>query len=1096
MNALVEAALSRTRATLSVLFVILAGGLSAYFGIPKDGDPDVQIPFVVITAFHEGASPEDTERLLGRPLERELRSLEGLVDIQTFAAESTIGIILEFAMSVDIDEAVVDVREKVDLAKAEFPDDTEEPIVAEFNTATEPVIRLAVAGSAPERTLVRMAKDLADAIKEVSAVLDARLYGYREEVLEVIIDHAQLDAYRVGVADVIQSVALNNRLVAAGAVDTGAGRFAVKVPGLIETRRDLLNLPVVANADAVVTLGDITEIRRTFEDARGFATYNGEPAIGIAVSKRIDENIIATSEAVRAVIARETANWPETVTVHITLDESERVFDILTDLRANVVNAIALVIAIVVLALGFRSALLVGVAIPTSFLFAFLMMSTFGMTANMMVIFGLIVAVGMLVDGAIVVVEYADRKIAQGFDRRIAYGAAATRMFWPIISSTLTTLAAFLPLLLWPGVTGDYMRFLPLTLIFTLTGSLLVAVFFLPALASVLGRSGSGADTSIARALDPIADAEADRATGDQPLAAAYTRLLKYIIRRPGLVLGVAVVFLVTVFFVYGRLNHGVILTSSEEPPGAQIIVTARGNLSAVEARQIVADVEHAILETDGVARLFAYAGPATEVSPFDNFPRDTIGEMYMNFVDWRGRRPVVEIFADIRRAVETIPGIHVEITPFAQSLGRSKDVVLELLAADRSAAPAAAARVRNFMETEMDGLIDIDDTGPLPGIEWIVNVDRSQAQRFGANVSVIGGVVQLVTSGLKIGEYRPDDADEEIDIRMRLPANERGFTKLDTLRVMTDFGLVPITNFVSREARPRVNTIERRNGAWAIMVRANTVDGVLADDKVKELRRWLEETDPLPAGVSYRFGGEDRLQAESSGFLGQAFLAALFLMALILLTQFNNFYQSLLILSAVIMSTAGVLIGMLVMVQPFSMILTGTGIIALAGIVVNNNIVLIDTYQRLVKAGVDRLDAVVQAGAQRLRPILLTTVTTMAGLMPMVLQLSFDPFSGTFSTGSPTSYFWQPMSNAIVFGLGFSTILTLIMTPAALALPVQARARWNRIFPANRRVRGTAPVADREPPRAWFGGGRNRRYSPARQWRHTFRLRVRRKRS
>jgi len=1053
MNPLVNAALSRSRTTLSILFVALIAGLSAYLSIPKDGDPDVQIPFVMVTVVHVGASPEDAERLLGRPLERELIGLEGLVDVQTFAIESTVAMVLEFAPSIDIDDAMVDVREKVDIAQAEFPDDTEEPRITQFNTATDNILRLAISGTAPERTLIRLGRELKTEIESISAVLDASMYGQRWEQLEISIDQSKLEAYQIGVGTLIQTITMNNRLIAAGDVRSAEGRFAIKVPGLIETGADLGAITIMTHEEGVITLSDISDIRRSFADRSGYATYNGRPTIGMAVSKRIGENILETSQAVRETIDRVTADWPSNVSVDISYDESERVGNILTDLQANVVNAILLVMVLVVLALGWKSSLLVGVAIPTSFLLAFLAMTVLGMTANMMVMFGLIVAVGMLVDGAIVVVEYADRKIAQGFDRRTAYGAAATRMFWPIISSTLTTLAAFLPLLLWPGITGDYMRFLPITLILTLSGSLLVAVFFLPALAAQLGWGKEGSD-DIAHALDPIADAEADKADETQPMAAAYTRLLTWAVERPVRIVSGAFGLLVAVFMLYGQMNYGVILISSEEPPGAQIIVTARGNLSADSSRALVAGIEAAILATEGVRNLYSYAGPSTDRNPFDNLPRDTIGEMYMNVADWRGRRPVADIFADIRAAAEAFPGIHVEINPFVQSFDRDKDVVVELLTADRTLLPVAATTIREYMETEMEGLVDIDDTGSLPGIEWMLDVDRAQAQKFGANVLTVGGAVQLVTNGLKVGEYRPDDTDYELDIRVRLGEAQRGVSQLDTLRVMTPSGLIPISNFVTRVAQQRVNTLERRNGLWIIKVRANTEHDVLPNTKVGELREWLGDSSRLPPGVTYQFGGDDRLQSESEGFLNLAFTAALGLMAIILLTQFNSFYQSALILSAVIMSTAGVLIGMMVTQQPFSVILTGTGIIALAGIVVNNNIVLIDTYQRLIKAGSDVESAIIKAGAQRLRPILLTTITTMVGLMPMVLQVSVNPFAEDwFAYGSPTSYTWKPMSNAIVFGLGFSTLLTLIVTPAALALPLRLK-RINLLLPSRARLR------------------------------------------
>ncbi len=1048
MNPLVRVALERSRTILSILTAILVAGALSYIAVPKEGDPDAQIPFVIVNVIHIGISPEDGERLIGRPLESELSGLDGVREMKIVAAEGYVSAVLEFLAGADIDQALIDVREKVDRAKVEFPSETEEPQVQEFNSALQPVIRVNIHGSAPERTLFRLARQLKDRIEGLPQVLEAQMYGHRDEMLEIIIDQARLQAYEIGITDLLRAISTNNALVAAGMLDTGRGRFSVKLPGLIETHRDVAHIPVKHDGDAVVTLGDVASVRRTFVDQRQIAHLNGKPAIGIGVTKRLGENIIETVNATKAIVGAETADWPSSVKITYTDNRSLEIYEILNDLQANVTIAVMLVMAIVVLALGFRSAALVGIAIPASFLFAFLFINVTGNTVNMMVLFALIVAVGMLVDGAIVVIEYADRKIAQGFDRSVAYGAAATRMFWPILSSTATTLSAFLPLLFWPGVTGDYMFFLPVTLILTLSGSLLAAIWFLPALGSVLGQSG-GTNMDVAKALDPQVDAQAGAVAGRQLGAESYAKFLRTALRYPFVIIGVTLAGLYVIVQLYLANNHGLILISESEPTGMHVAVSARGNLSVHESRRLVGEIEAIMLNTDGVRAVFSSAGTQDGTDPFSNLPRDAIGEMFVDFDYWRGRRPTDDIVRDVREAAALVSGVRIEVNPYERSLGGGKDVHLDLFSQNRNVLPETARRVRQHLEQHVPGLIDIDDTGQLPGIEWEVRVDREQAKRFGADVSRVGHVVQLITNGIKVGEYRPDDADDELDIRMRLPVAERGLNGLDRLFVQSDRGMVPISNFVVRAARQQVSTLERIDKAWVIAVRANTQPGVLADDKVREIKAWLGEGANIGPAVSYRFGGDDRLQDESAGFLGYAFLGALFLMGAILLTQFNNYYFVLITLSAVVMSTVGVLLGMMLTAQPFSMILTGTGVIALAGIVVNNNIVLIDTYQRLLAAGQDRFDAIIDTARQRFRPILLTTVTTAVGLMPMVLQFSFDIRAGEVTYGSPTSYFWKPLSTAIVFGLGFSTILTLIITPAALAVPIRLNELWHRWKPS-----------------------------------------------
>ena len=1046
MNSLIDAAMSHARTVMTAMILLVVAGTLSYIAIPKEADPDIPIPIFYVSILHHGISPEDAERLLVRPMETELRSLEGLEDITAIASQGHAGILLEFDVNFDKDAALQDVREKVDLARAKLPSDTEEPVVREFNTALFPVLIVTLSGDVPERTLYDAARRLKDEVEAVPTVLQAELVGHREELLEVVVDPAKLESYNVSQASLINIVALNNRLVAAGNIDTGQGRFSVKVPGLFETREDVLNLPVKTSGDGVVTLSDIADIRRTFKDPEGFAQFNGHPAIAIEITKRIGTNIIENNEMVRKAVADATKGLNPAIEINYTLDASNWIHRSLGSLESSITTAIVLVMIVVVAALGMRSALLVGFAIPTSFMIGFFFLSTAGYTINMMVMFGMLLAVGMLVDGGIVVVEYADRKMSEGLDRRDAYTLAAKRMFWPVASSTATTLAAFLPMLLWPGVSGKFMSFLPITLIVVLSASLLTALIFLPVMGALFGK----AETENDEVLKQLAGAETGDIRGLPGFTGAYVRLLDKLVHFPGRVLAVTAGLLVAIVMAFSTFSNGVEFFVNTEPEQAIVLVSARGNLSANDTMALTEDVQKIVMNTEGVATVFTRTGPAlgSGQNGRGEVPKDLIAQMMIEFKPYEERRKGEVILEDIRQQTKSLPGIKVELRKQEDGPPTGKDIQIELTGLDYKKMMEITGRIRNHLDTEVAGLIDTEDGRPLPGIEWVMTVDRELAGRFGADVTSVGAVIQLVTNGIMIGEYRPDDAQDEVDIRARFPADYRVLDQLDSLRVQTAEGLVPISNFVTREAQPQVSSIERINGFRRIEVKANTaIDPATGqkynvDTKVGELTEWVEAQN-FDSAVKIKFRGANEEQAESANFLGGALIGALFLMFIILLTQFNSFYHSVLTLSTVVLSTMGVLIGMMVTGQTFSVIMTGTGIVALAGIVVNNSIVLIDTYQRLREDAMDAVEAVLRTAGQRLRPIMLTTITTMFGLLPMALQINLDFPNRAIVIGGPVAVWWVQLSTAIIFGLGFSTLLTLILVPVLLAAPTVLRAKW-----------------------------------------------------
>jgi multidrug efflux pump len=1026
MNRLIEASFQRSRTVLLALVLVLLAGAQVYHSIPKESDPDVQLPVVYVLIPHEGISPEDAERLLVRPMEQELRGLEGIKEMRSYASEGSGSITMEFDAGTDIDEALQDVRERVDQAKPELPEGSEEPEVSEVNLALFPVLVVTLSGDVPERTLLTLARDLERPVEALANVLEVDIAGEREELLEIVIDPSMVDSYGLELNELLGLVSRNNQLIAAGALDTGDGRFAVKVPGVFETGRDVLNLPIKVVGGEIVRLRDVAEVRRTFKDPEGFARVDGQPALALEVKKRIGTNIVDTVEQVRAVVEAERADWPDNVQVSFLQDKSDDIASMLRDLQNNVISAILLVMMVIVAALGLRSAGLVGLAVPGSFLAGILVLGSLGLTVNIVVLFALILSTGMLVDGAIIVTELADRKMAEGMDRRDAYLLASKRMAWPIAASTATTLAAFLPLLFWPGVVGEFMKFLPITLIATLSASLLMALIFLPNLGALIGKP----ETTDPRTMKLLSAAEEGDLGQLRGLSGAYVRLLRRLLRRPAMILLAAIATAAGSYAAYGVLGRGIEFFPDVEPEVARVQVRARGDLSVHQRDDLVREVENRVLGIDGIDTIYTRSALSF---PGQDVDEDVIGVLLLEFHDWQERRPAAEIFADIRERTAGLAGLQVEIHEAEAGPPVGKPIQVELTSRFPERLEPAIAELRAFFD-RLDGITDVTDSRPMPGIEWRFVVDREQAGRFGADIAVVGSAIQLVTNGILVDEYRPEDATDEVDIRARYPESERSLEQLERLRVNTAQGSTPIGNFVTRVPAPKVGTLERVDGARVLEVAADVQGGVLPDDKVREIRAWLAEH-PLDPSVIATFKGEDEEQREAEAFLTQAFAVALFLIALILVTQFNSFYQTLLILSAVVFSTVGVMLGLLVVQQPFGIIMSGVGVIALAGIVVNNNIVLIDTYNELRKRGLEPFDAVLRTAAQRLRPVLLTTVTTVLGLMPMVLKINVDLVARDITFGGPSTDWWSQLATAVAGGLAFATLLTLVLTPCLLLL-------------------------------------------------------------
>lgn len=1032
---IIDYIMAARRTVVFLMVIVISIGLLTYINIAKDAEPDIDIPFIYIGVAHQGISPEDAERLIVKPLENQLKTIEGLEDMMATAVNGFGSVLLEFDIKFDKDKALGDVREKVDMVKSKLPSDAEEPVVLEFNMAEMPTLVISLSGDIPDRTLFYHAKRLQTKIEAIPGVLEAPITGDREDLMEILVSPSKLENYNISLMDLIKSITGNNRLVAAGSIDKGQGKFSIKVPAVYESAQDVYNLVIFSSGEGTVTLGDVAEIRKTYKDTESYARVNGKPAVALQVKKRIGENVLEINKIVREESEKYTNSLSENIKIDFTSDNSDYILEMLNSLQAAVINAIVSVMILVIAALGIRSALMVGISIPTSFLLAITILGATGGYINMMVMFGLLVSVGLLVDGSIVMVEYADRKMAEGLNRLDAYTQSYKRMLWPIVSSTATTLAAFLPLILWPGVSGEFMKWMPFMVSLVLISSLFSALIFIPVMGSLFGKTEK---TNITRLNENF---DINKLTG---YTSVYVKVLSKLIKAPIVTIVSSLIVVVILFNLYANFNAGARYSVEGDTNQMTVHVIARGNLSPSQKLSLALEVEDTVRSVKGIktASSIIGGGSVDQMIMSDAESRsDEIAMMMIELNPVHERRHADILREEILKKTSSIPGIFVEAYKIERKPESGKDIQLELTSLNNNELTKVTEKVSNKLKT-MDGVIEVDDTRSLPGIEWVIKVDRELAGKYGVDVSIIGAIVQLVTNGILVDKYRPDDSEDEVDIRVRFPKEYRQLEQFDQLRIPTPDGAVPLSNFVKRIPQQRVSSIDRENGSRILKIRANTsIDPttgkkILPFDKNLEISDWIKSQN-FSNQVNIKFAGTNEDGEESAAFLGRAMLGALFLMFVILLTQFNSFYQAAITLSTVVLSTVGALTGLLITGQVFSVIMSGLGIVSLAGIIVNNSIVLIDTYNRLKDDEVDPIETIIHSAAQRLRPIVLTTATTMIGLTPVALQITIDWFGRSIEFGGLMSAWWVPFSTAVIWGLGFSSLLTLFLIPTLLALPI-----------------------------------------------------------
>lgn len=1020
---IVSTAVGKFRTTLLIMVFLVIMGSLGRAAMPIASNPNITFPWVFVSVFLEGASPEDMSRLVAKPMENRFLRLEGAEEVRSTNSQSFTTLQIQYDVDYDIDQAILDVERAVSEVRNQLPPEAEDPIVREAADNDMPILVYSLYGFSNLRIGYLIATDIQERFEKIPGVLGVEIGGVPEELLEVEVSKSKLESLGVSLGEIAGAVRNNNVLIPAGFQDTGSGKFAVEIPSVFETRQDVFNLPIKASGSKVVTLGDVADIKRTFKDPTSFSRVNGFDSISLNISKRTGFNELDIANAVKKEVELIESEYPDSLVITPGLDTTKFAADMVSELQGNIITAVILVMLLVVAALGLRNGLIVGIAIPFSFLTAFGVLWYFmGFEFNFLVMFGMLLGLGMLIDGAIVVVEYADKLIDEGQTRKEAYMNAAQRMFAPVFASVLTTLAAFSPLMIWPGISGKFMRYLPITVFAVLAASLAYALIFAPAIGSLLGRRKKSTD--------------AKNDNEDTPLKNGYRKAIGFASRNP----------LETIAYTFGIMflilgpsgvvnNYGKdsVYFPSIDPWIINADIQARGNLSPYEAREFALDAEEKMLNIEGVDELFM------DVRSASRGGGDGVGRGYIIVEDpktldisgW-------EVLRLLRESVADVVGYNINIKEVQDGPGQfSSPVEIELYSDNLLQIERKTKELRAYIESNIEGITGIDDSLPKYKIEWKVDVDKERAFQSGISLFDIGAAIQMVTSGIKLGEYRPDDSKEEIDIRARFQKDKRTLSSLDEITVNTRNGAVPISSFVDVEARPNTTSLVRRDGRFFYEITGINKPDYNLGVEIGKISNWMEETNFIEPGMEVKFGGLTQRGDEATTFLLQAFVGALFLMFIILVTQFNSILQPLVILVSVLFSTAGVYLGLTITGSEPSTIMTGTAVVGLAGIVVNNNIVLIDTFNKLKldfpKKTTEEL--ITETCMSRLRPVLLTTVTTIFGLLFLSAGYSIDVLNREIFEGTSTVKWYQVFGISICWGLGFSTLITLLVTPSFLVV-------------------------------------------------------------
>lgn len=1018
-----QLALKRQVTVLALLVLIVIAGLYCYLTLPRESFPDITIPYVFVTTTYEGVAPEDMEKLITIPIERKLKGLSDVEEIRSTSAEGISTVAVKFLPSIDIDDALQKVRDKVDQAKQDLPPDLpDDPVIQEVNFSDIPVIRVVLSGPFSLRRLQNFAEEFEDRIEAISGVLDARLTGGLEREIHVEFDLDRVGAYNVPFSSLINAVAKSNVNMPGGSMDIGEGKYLVRVPEDFKHPSEIFSIVAFVRDGKQVYLRDVAFIRDSHKDPLTRSRLNGEKSVTLAVQKRSGENILRVTDEVKRVVAEMRPIMPPALKIDLTSDMSNDVRLMVSDLENNILSGLILVLVVIFMFIGGQSALFVALAIPYSMFLTFTLLTGFGETLNMVVLFSLILALGMLVDNGIVIVENIYRHMQQGKSREEAAEIGTNEVAWPVITSTLTTLGAFVPMLFWPGIMGEFMGYLPETLIMALTASLFVALVINPVLSSRYQR------------VKPVAP-EGKNPGRETLTKRVYQRLLTWALRHRWVIVLLSFAMLIGSIGTFARFGKGTEFFPETEPRRAYVHIKAPEGTNLDASDSLVSKVETIVSEYEDIRYVVSNIG-SVGGDPFSQGGTGThISRVALDFKDFHDRsRPSSEIIREIRaKVLSAVRGAEVQVEKEEEGPPTGPPVNIEITGPDIFVLGELAAKVRNRIK-DIPGLVDLKDNFVKGKPEIRVRIDKEKAALLNLDTYTIAYTVKAAVNGVKVGVFR--EGKDEYDILARLPEKDR--QSLESLKRITVSGPrgepVPLTSVATASLESGVGAIMRLDQKRVVTV-SGDVMGRLANDVIRDIEGRLTQDIDWPRGYSYKFTGEQREQAKAQAFLGKAFIAAIFLILIVLLTQFNSFTTPLIILTSVLLSLIGVFFGLLATGTAFGVIMTGIGVISLAGVAVNNAIVLIDYYRQLMESGMPSTEALLRAGTVRFRPVMLTAITTILGLIPMATGISFDFRKFAWDIGGESSQWWGPMAVAVIFGLGVATLLTLVVVPVLCSL-------------------------------------------------------------
>jgi len=1016
-------ALKRQVTVLALLVFIVIAGVYCYVTLPRESFPDITIPYVFVTTTYEGVAPQDMEELVTIPIERKLKGLSDVEEIRSTSAEGISTVAVKFLPTVDIDDAVQKVRDKVDQAKNDLPADLQDdPAIQEVNFSDLPVIRVVLSGPFSLRRLQKFAEDLEDRIESIQGVLDARLSGGLEREIHVEFDIDRVGAYNVPFSSLIAAVTQSNVNMPGGSMDIGEGKYLVRVPEDFKHPSEIFSIVAFVRNGKPVYLRDVAFIRDSFKDPLTRSRINGRKSVTLAVQKRSGENIVRVTDETKRVVEEMKPMLPASLKIDLTSDMSNDVRLMISDLENNILSGLILVLAVILMFIGGRSAIFVALAIPYSMFITFSLLTGFDVTLNMVVLFSLILALGMLVDNGIVIVENIYRHMQQGVSRQEAAQIGTDQVAWPVITSTLTTLGAFFPMLFWPGIMGEFMGYLPMTLIMALTASLFVALVINP----VLSARYQTARPAVPDKQKPL----------KEPLIKqVYLYLLSRALDHRLVVIFMAFGLLAGSITAFGAFGKGTEFFPDTEPKRAYVHIKAPEGTNLDTSDKLVAQVENIVSEYKDIRYVIANMG-SVGGDPFSQGGTGThINRVILDFKDIHDRsRPSSVIVKEVRQKIlDTIRGAEVQVEKEEEGPPTGPPVNIEISGKDILVLGDLAARVRKKIK-DISGLVDLKDNFVKGKPEIRINVDKEKAALMGLDTYTIAYTVKAAINGVKVGVFR--EGKDEYDIIARLPDRDRH--SIESLKRLTVSGPrgepIPLTSLAKVTLTSGLGAIMRLDQKRVVTISAD-VSGRLANDVIRDIDARLGNDFNWPRGYTYGFTGEQKEQEKSQAFLSKAFIATLFIIFIILITQFNSFLTPFIILTSVLLSLIGVFFGLLVTGTAFGIIMTGIGVISLAGVVVNNAIVLIDYYHKLMEKGLSSREALERAGLVRFRPVMLTAITTILGLLPMATGVSFDFRKFAWDIGGESSQWWGPMAVAVIFGLLVATLLTLVVVPVLCSL-------------------------------------------------------------